>query len=95
MRTVTIALPDPVKLPDTTRALPERSEVPLRAALDEPAGGGILAELDDILADMPGSTDPGGGVAKPVSPVAGPPVPDDDLFSITMDGESTPPPPGT
>ena len=55
MKAVTIALPDPIKVPDTTRALPEKSEVSPEAPPGQPGGVDILAALDDILIDIPSS----------------------------------------
>lgn len=46
LKSVTIALPDPIKIPDTAKVLPEKSEV----IAEESAGTDILSALEDILA---------------------------------------------
>ena len=74
MRAVTIALPDPIKVPDPTRALPEKSEVPPEAPPGQPGGADILAALDDILIDIPSSPGVPGGTPgmDPASPASTP-----------------------
>ena len=103
MRTMTITLPDPIKVPDTTKALPEKSEVPLKVTPEEPKGANILAALDDILIDIPGS---GGGNERisetpepvPPAPVLPTPPGDADMFRLPLDAlepeRKNPPPPG-
>ena len=104
-RSVTVSLPDPVKLPDTTKALPEKSEVQLEAPEGDEKGTDILAALDNILSDIPGSVAPKeseSGTREPVSPALTPsrPLDDEDLFRLSIDEISTektdpPPPPDT
>ncbi|MDP7264187.1 MAG: hypothetical protein QGH39_01360 [Candidatus Thermoplasmatota archaeon] len=45
LKSVTIALPDPINIPDTTKVLPEKSEV----IPEESARADILSALEDIL----------------------------------------------
>jgi len=49
LKTITIALPDPIKIPDTTRALPEKSEV----MTEESEGADIFSTLEGILRSSP------------------------------------------
>ena len=49
LKTITIALPDPIKIPDTTKALAEKSEVPQDAPPISGQTSEILASLKNIL----------------------------------------------
>jgi len=104
-RSVTVSLPDPVKLPDTTKALPERTDIPPEAPADETKGPDILSAIDDILGRVPESAGPGesgGETSKTVPSAAKPPIlpGDEDMFRIPLDAMGTekpdlPPPPGS
>jgi len=79
VKTVTIALPDPVKLPDTRRALPEKSVVGQESAEPGTSEKDILSALDDIL---------GGSVEKPPAP---PPMPHPPQLKTPPEVPSLPP----
>ena len=74
-RTVTVSLPGPVQVPDTTKALPESSEALPGSPPDDSNGSSILSTLEDILTqgkDAPEPTLPTPPLPAPVPPSSTP-----------------------
>ena len=66
VKTVTIALPDPVKIPDTRRALPEKTEVTQDGNGEVDGGRDVLSALEDILGGE-GSAAPAPGFSPDIA----------------------------
>ena len=84
MKTITIALPDPIKVPDTKKALPEKAEAAQEDVPENKEIADLITSLDDIMIDgeKQGNpeTPPPAAVSLPRNP---------DLSSLPPPSEAT------